>query len=336
MHQNRKDLFKRRILSNVLPLSTPYKVNIDVANACNFKCKYCFHSLDDRSLKMSGFKPGLMNFELFGIIVQQLKEFPEKIICIGLTGVGEPLLNERLPDMVRLIKEAHISDKVVITTNGSLLTNEMIHNLVDAGLDEIVISIQALTNVKYYEISNVNIDIHKLIKSIEYFYNERDACKVFVKIVDIAFNSIDDEQKFHQMFDDISDMAYVEEIIPQFNSVNYGFLDNSNQRTTYGEPLLSIEICSMIFYTMQISSNGNVCPCCVDYNETLTFGNASKSTLYNIWNSNHYNEFRMVHLMKERRKIKLCANCEYFLYNVRTEDIIDEAANVILARMNSE
>lgn len=332
MNENRKDIYGRNKLSEVVPLLTPYKINIDVANACNFKCNFCFHGIDDNELKKSNFNPGVMDYELFKTIIQQIKEFPEKIKCIGLAGIGEPLLNKRLPDMIQLAKEDDVADKVVVTTNGSLLRHKFSDLLINAGLDEIIISIEALNDKKYYDITMAKVSFKELIDNIDYFYKNKDKCKVFVKIMNIAFDEQNDEKQFHEYFDSIADMAYVEQIIPQFKPVNYDALNLDYERSLYDKELLPIEVCSMIFYAMQIATSGNVCPCCVDYNEAVIFGNVKTNHLYDIWNSKRFNKFRKIHLTKKRNSIELCKNCDYLIYNARDEDFLDDVADIIIEK----
>ena len=333
MIENRKDIYNRNKLSEVVPLSTPYKINIDVANACNFKCNFCLHGIDDKELKNSNFNPGLMDYELFEIIIRQIKEFPAKIKCIGLAGVGEPLLNKRLPDMIQLTKESDITDKVVVTTNGSLLRQNVADSLVSAELDEIIISIEALNDKKYYDITAAKVNFEELVSSIRYLYRNKGKCKVFVKIMNIAFDEQNDEREFHRIFDSIADMAYVERIIPQFMPVNYDALGLDYERSLYGSKLLPIEVCSMIFYAMQIATSGNVSPCCVDYNESVIFGNVRTDHLYDIWNSSQFNKFRTTHLEKRRSSIELCKDCDYLIYNARDDDFLDDAADIIVGRI---
>ncbi len=274
-----------------------------------------------------------MDYELFEIIIRQIKEFPAKIKCIGLAGVGEPLLNKRLPDMIQLTKESDVADKVVVTTNGSLLRQKFSDLLINAGLDEIIISIEALNDKKYYDITMAKVSFKELIDNIDYFYKNKDKCKVFVKIMNIAFDEQDDERRFHSIFDGIADMAYVERIIPQFTPVNYDALGLDYERSLYGSKLLPIEVCSMIFYAMQITTSGSVSPCCVDYNESVTFGNVRTDNLYDIWNSKQFNKFRKIHLTKKRNSIELCKNCDYLIYNARDDDFLDSAADIIAAKI---
>lgn len=333
MIEHRKDIYNRNKLSEVVPLLTPYKINIDIANACNFKCNFCFHGINDQELKDSDFNPGVMDYELFKIIIQQIKEFPEKIKCIGLAGVGEPLLNKRLPDMIQLTNEYDVADKVVVTTNGSLLRQKFSDLLINAGLDEIIISIEALNDKKYYDITAAKVNFEELVNNIRYLYRNKGKCKVFVKIMNIAFDDQNDERKFHEIFNSIADMAYVERIIPQFMPVNYDALGLDYERSLYDNELLPIEVCSMIFYAMQITTSGNVSPCCVDYDESVIFGNVRTDHLYDIWNSSQFNEFRITHLAKKRNSIELCKDCNYLIYNARDDDFLDDAADIIATKI---
>ena len=41
----RSEITDRNILADVVPLQTPYVVTIYIGDICNFKCKYCEHSL---------------------------------------------------------------------------------------------------------------------------------------------------------------------------------------------------------------------------------------------------------------------------------------------------
>jgi radical SAM protein with 4Fe4S-binding SPASM domain len=334
MNKNRKDIDERTLLSQVIPLKTPYKINIDVANACNFRCAFCFHALGSARLKKTGFRPGIMDLDLFKMIIHQIGDFPHRIKCIGLAGIGEPLLNKKLPQMVKLVKDNSLTDKVVVTTNGSLLHPELSESLVCAGLDEIIISIEALDSQGYFDVTMTRVDFAKLRNNLAWLYDNRGQCKVYVKIMNTSFVHAQDEAKFHRLFDEISDLAYVEQMIPQFKPIDYDIFNTSFSRTLYGKKVEPIEVCPMIFYAMQISTSGNVCPCCVDYNESVGFGNVRSQRLYDIWNGKVLMEFRKTHLAKKRSKIQLCRDCEYLRYNVRDEDVLDHDAPKIIANID--
>ena len=87
----------RHRLQDVVPLRTPYKVNIEPTNLCNIGCKFCPTS--DHALVRSVRPQGVMPFDLFRKIVDDLGEFPDKIKLTELYQDGEPLINKNFPDM---------------------------------------------------------------------------------------------------------------------------------------------------------------------------------------------------------------------------------------------
>jgi MoaA/NifB/PqqE/SkfB family radical SAM enzyme len=80
-----------------------------------------------------------MSWELFTSIVDQ---FP-RIARVVLHGVGEPMMVRSLPRMIRYLKERGVY--VLFNTNGTLLTPAAGRKLIDAGLDELRVSLDAAT-----------------------------------------------------------------------------------------------------------------------------------------------------------------------------------------------
>ena len=65
MGKSWKLLEPRVKLADEIPLSTPFLIIIDVANICNFKCNFCFQSIAKPKLRDMGFKPNMMDIDLF-------------------------------------------------------------------------------------------------------------------------------------------------------------------------------------------------------------------------------------------------------------------------------
>ncbi|WDC83283.1 radical SAM protein [Caloramator sp. mosi_1] len=209
-------------LADVVPLDTPFTIYLFPTTYCNFKCNYCAHSLGIEKMKEKyGFKPETMSMETYNKIIQQLKEFPNKLKVLSLTGQGEPLINKNLPHMISIAKEAGVAERIEIITNASLLSNSVSNQLIDAGLDVIRISIQGLTSAKYRDICRYNLDFDELVSNIKYFYQNRKQCKVYVKIMDISLEKGEDK-KFYDIFSNISDRMFIEQCKPVYDGVEYG------------------------------------------------------------------------------------------------------------------
>jgi MoaA/NifB/PqqE/SkfB family radical SAM enzyme len=109
----------------------PVCLYLETTNRCNLLCTTCprtFEALEP---------PADMSWELFTAIVDQ---FPATARAV-LHGVGEPMMVRDLPRMIRYLKER--GTYVLFNTNGTLLTRKRGLELIDAGLDELRVSLDA-------------------------------------------------------------------------------------------------------------------------------------------------------------------------------------------------
>src|SRR5437588_659530 len=109
----------------------PVCLYLETTNRCNLLCTTCprtFEALEP---------PGDMGWEMFTAIVDQ---FPN-IARVVLHGVGEPMMVRNLPRMIRYLKDR--GTYVLFNTNGTLLTARKGAELIDSGLDELRVSLDA-------------------------------------------------------------------------------------------------------------------------------------------------------------------------------------------------
>ena len=329
MADNHRKRIKRSVLAEVLPLNTPFVVHIDVSSACNFRCKFCFHSLEKEKLKELGFFPAIMDLDLFKLTVNKINEFPSKLHRLCLIRHGEALLNKDLPEMIDYAKKSNVAEKINISTNGSLLGPKINHTLIASGLDEILVSVEALTNEKYREISGVEIDFERMVSNIRHFYRNKKKCALYVKIINHTLND-SDEKNFHEIFDNICDQASVEYITPCFRGVNYAALKPNYAINIMGDDFVEVEVCPQPFFQMHIFPNGNISVCNADYNEQLVFGNVRQDSLEIVWNGNEMNKFRVMQLNGNRKSHAYCSFCAGNVCYSSESDILDEAAESLI------
>jgi MoaA/NifB/PqqE/SkfB family radical SAM enzyme len=109
----------------------PVCLYLETTNRCNLLCETCPRTFEDLE------PPADMSWDLFTKIVDQ---FP-RIERVVLHGVGEPMMVRNLPRMIRYLKAR--GTYVLFNTNGTLLNNRKGAELVDAGLDELRVSLDA-------------------------------------------------------------------------------------------------------------------------------------------------------------------------------------------------
>ncbi|MBP3857745.1 MAG: radical SAM protein, partial [Ruminiclostridium sp.] len=139
---------KRTPLRDVLPLDTPYLIQVFPVYACNFHCNFCLHALD-RSKHGYISDTTLMDLVLYKKCIDDMKQFPRKLKMLRFAAIGEPLLHPQITDMIAYAKQAGIADSVDIVTNGSLLTHELSEKLIDSGLDRLRISVDGISDESF-------------------------------------------------------------------------------------------------------------------------------------------------------------------------------------------
>ena len=136
----------------ISPIS-PQVVYIEVTNRCNLLCETCPRTFFNREPLKT------LTYEEFVWIAEQ---FPI-MRRVSLHGIGEPLLNKELPQIIKYLKGRDI--EVIINSNGTLLTPTWQAALVESGLDEYRCSIDGARPETYTRIRGANL-LHKLVEGL--------------------------------------------------------------------------------------------------------------------------------------------------------------------------
>ncbi|MFC1717339.1 tungsten cofactor oxidoreductase radical SAM maturase [Candidatus Poribacteria bacterium] len=115
------------------PRADVRRVYIEVTSLCNLNCITCVRNVWSDEM-------GHMDMETFHAIVRQLEDFPD-VQSVTLAGFGEPLYHPEILNMARAIKDLGL--ELNISTNGTLLDADVAEELVDIGLDKIVVSLDS-------------------------------------------------------------------------------------------------------------------------------------------------------------------------------------------------
>jgi radical SAM protein with 4Fe4S-binding SPASM domain len=310
----------RTPLAEVLPLGTPFVVQIFPVYACNFTCEYCFHSVPKQQRGFVSDWP-VMKIDLYEKCIDDLSRFDDRLKVLRFVGMGEPLLHPDISRMIGYAVRKGVAERVELLTNGSLLTPKMSDALIAAGLDRMVISLQGLSAESYRKISRVKIDFDQFVANLAYFYARKTGTHVYVKIVDYALDAVDTREKFYAIFGDICDSIAVETAVPIMPGVDYEKVLKTAQghTTQFGLPVAEIEVCPQAFFTMQINPDGKIVPC---YQITYPgiMGDAHHRSLENIWNGDEYRRFRLAMLDGRSRANQVCAQCNFIRYRLFPED----------------
>ncbi len=311
---------KRTRLAEVIPLDTPYVVQIFPVYACNFKCNYCIFSVEKAKRHFISDTIN-MDLNLYKNCIDDIAMFPSKVKVLRFVGIGEPLLHKNIADMVEYAVSKNVADTVEILTNASLLTPKISDMLILSGLQRLVVSVQGTTKEKYRKVCGADIDFEDFIENLKYFNNNKGNAHVYIKIVDTALDSKEDEGMFYDIFGDICDTLAVEHTVPIHAGIDYKNVlkDKEMAVTQFGLPVSEVHVCPQPFFTMQINPDGKVVPC-YSFEYPSIMGNCNNQSVLDIWNGKEFQWFRRNMLDGAKQVSDICNNCDIIKYRLFPED----------------
>lgn len=110
------------------------ETDLHVTNRCNLRCQHCVY--DSGILKMPD-----MTLDVVASLIPSLKEMG--VDEVHITG-GEPLLNRQIYEIIALLRKSGFI--VRMQSNGMLFNQERILKLIDADLNQVLISVDGLRN----------------------------------------------------------------------------------------------------------------------------------------------------------------------------------------------
>jgi len=281
---------------NRVELPFPIHLDIETTNVCNLRCPMCPRTI---LLANDEFSP-------LGYITQdEYRRMIDEGVTHGLKSIklnylGEPMAHPDVVWQVAYAKEKGVID-VMMNSNGTLLDAKMARGLLDAGLDNLFISFDAV-NPADYETQRIGTSIGKVIDNVYNFIklrNERKPdCQIRVSMVMYK------EPKWMEQFAAMKVMW--KNLV---DTVGYGYYVERERDRQGNYPEVKGFHCAQPFQRMFLKYNGNVTICCVDDKDETIVGNWRNESLRDIWNGPAYNEIRHLHASGCYYKMGMCRKC---------------------------
>lgn len=274
----------------------PPALEIEVTNRCNEDCIMCPRHQMTRPF-------GNLRMELLDKILDEVKG---EVELINLFHFGEPLLHPQLGEMIRRCKASGI--RTMVTTNGTLLTEKRATELVNSGLDMLVISLDAASADVYSRIRLLG-NFDSVIKNVEAFLLLKEQFGrgpyTQVQLVSLQTNHHEIEA-FVKKWKGKADSVRIKNF---YNTANIGpSIDQPDISRKHAKP------CVMLWREPVILCDGTVLPCCVDMIGEKPIGNINEKTLMEIWNDSPITEMRQTHIDGRHQEIDICRNCHVFQF----------------------
>jgi radical SAM protein with 4Fe4S-binding SPASM domain len=301
----------------------PVTLDVEPNNICNFECPHCQVTHWDKA-------PVQLDTERFKNTLRQLPQLAR----VKLQGMGEPLLNKKLIEMLREGEKRGISMR--FTTNGSVYTDQIARGLAALENTFITVSIDGATPEVFEQI-RVKGKFDKVVANVQNLVRTRGG-RSFPKI---NIWCVVTRKNVHQLGDlvRLAKRLGVDGITLQLFVSNWGkeSMDAYTDpiRLERNSPELSKHIsearqiaenekvnlqvfennllsqhhkCPWPWTSAYICANGDVVPCCVIADsETVKLGNVFEKPFKEIWNSEPYQQFRQ--RIRNHDLPSYCRNC---------------------------
>jgi len=271
----------------------PKFIQLETVTKCNAKCPFCPQNEIVRD-------PARMPAETWRKIVDDTRGW-------GVTYrpflTNEPFVDNRMPEIVRYIKDNDPTARVEFNTNGELMTEKLSGELLAAGVDIMRFSIDGFSR-ETYEPSRIGINFDKVMERTRRFLELWDEGgyrdKVFTEL-----RMIEVPENKHEV------SAYRDYWGPRCSEVLITTMyqwpwTGQKPEDVVLKPCLKV-LDEMFFYT-----NGNATICCWDVHERAVVGNVNQQSVAEIWESYAAQCMRATLDDGRRDLLNLCSRCNAY------------------------
>lgn len=287
-------------------LHFPKYFQIETTRLCNARCPFCPVDVWDKTTKY-------MSEKLFDKIVDELREYSKWVEFIAVQRAGEPMIDKRIAERVRRLKDIGIR-KVSMSTNASLLSEEKSKALIDAGIDEIMFSIDSVQKGTY-ELTRVGLKYETTMANIKRFFELREKYRpeILVRVRGVSFHDINNKE--HR-----EDLAAWEAFWDEYRKPHdriYMKKAHSwgNQKIWEGHTPMYDWVyhpCVLPWSTMHVTAMGIVPLCPQDYDAKANLGDVNTHSIAEIWRNERWAKVRAQHSNGNRNEISFCQGCRLF------------------------
>ena len=275
------------------------EVRYEVTDHCNAKCIMC-----PRDLHSLGRPHGIMD-------QGEYQKSIDEVISLGckqvvLTGFGEPLVDKDLENKVAYAHGKGL--RTYIISNASLLTRQRANGLIEAGLDELRVSYYGMRKESYEKVM-VGLNFNTTMANLHGFLDLRQELGTKRPRLELSWLVLPENEQ------DTTDFQKYWE--PKADAIEiwkpHNFGDGRDYRQRYEEVSMKNTCGRPENGPLQIQWDGEVIPCCYDYNNKIVLGNAFEQPVLGILNNEKYNLLRLAHGEKKFNLFPYCDQCDQLL-----------------------
>lgn len=255
---------------NLQRTAFPDDVIVETCAVCNLKCIMCPYERLQRP-------KGKMSMRVFASIVDEIaREKPDARLWVAI--MGEPFLaGESLIEMLRYARSKGVKNTHV-NTNATVLTPDLCDNLLDSGVKEVLVSLDAASK-PVYDTIRVGGDFERAVRSAEYLLNRKKTRGLHAPAIVVQFIMLDQNEHEAEAFK----IYWLERGATVKIRLKFGWgtavptedLDHASVPRNFP--------CPWLIRTVSIQWDGKFAQCDADYEGVYNAGSIEKMTIKQVW-----------------------------------------------------
>lgn len=288
----------------------PYSLSIEPTTACNLGCPEC-----PSGLKQFTRPTGKLNLDLHD---KMLKELAGTVFYINYYFQGEPFLHPEFLELIKAAKRRRIY--TATSTNAHFIDKNKAKEIVESGLDRLIISVDGLTQ-ETYEQYRVHGKLEKVISGTKHLVAAKREFRSKTPHLILQFLAVKPNEHEIPMLDNFAKELGVNEVriktaqlydyeqgnalMPENESyARYKKLPDGSYRLKYKTG----NHCWRMWSSTVFTWDGRIVPCCFDKDAQHVLGSIEENSFEEVWNNQKYKAFRQA-VLSNRNQIDICKNC---------------------------
>lgn len=288
----------------------PMAISIEPTTACNLGCPECPSGLKQFSRPTGNLKP-LTNKKI-------LEELKASLAYVNFYFQGEPFINKSIFNSIKEASQLGIYSST--STNAHFLDANNCQQIIDAGLNQLIISIDGTTQ-EVYEQYRKGGSLNKVIEGTKNIVKKKKEANA--THLHIVFQFLVVRPNEHQVNEvkalakelDVDEIRFKTAQVYDYKNGNPLIPENEEfaryKKNKQGEFVLKNKMrnhCWRMWSSAVVTWDGSIVPCCFDKDAKHKLGTIQTDKFKSIWKSNVYNQFRRK-ILVNRSEIDICSNC---------------------------
>lgn len=299
-----------RILKKPLQLGDPFTLSIEPTTACNLGCPEC-----PSGLKQFTRPTGKLDLEFHQ---RMLTQVDKSVFYINYYFQGEPFLHPQFLELIRQAKKHKIY--TATSTNAHFVDQKKAEEIIDSGLDRLIISIDGLTQ-ETYENYRVHGNLAKVIEATKLLVDAKRNRRSSTPHLIFQFLAVKPNEHEIPAVHTLGKEIGVDEVriktaqLYDYKNGNPLMPENEqyarykkNLDGTYSLKYKTGDHCWRMWSGSVLTWDGKVVPCCFDKDAQHVLGSLDELDFKTVWKSEAYSNFRKS-VLTGRSQIEICKNC---------------------------